>query len=134
MSIDAFETALISRVAQWHQANYPALDLVVENGPIPELDKITDVWIDLSVRPYNGTLLGVGQESIGRETGVLSIRVFTREGEGTATAREVLQSLKGELTRFRTGGGWLGYPKPYLPTTELGWYKRGLMFPYTVDG
>lgn len=134
MSIDAFESTLLARVSQWHQENYPQLDLCVENGPVPEIDKITDVWIDVSVRPYNGTLLGLGQGAQGRETGVLSIRVFTREGEGTSLAREVIQSLRQDLTRFRASGGWLGYPKPYLPTTKLGWYKRGLMFPYSVDG
>lgn len=132
MSLETFESLVIAEVERWAAENFPNTTVVFENGPVPEEDKIGSPWIDVSLRPYAGNPLALATKQ-GRDTGVFSFAVFTREGEGTAQAKEIVSSLRQHFAGFRAGSGWLSYPDPYLPTTVKGWHKRGLMFPFTVD-
>lgn len=132
MSTEQFEASVVQAIMDWQQTNFPATDVVYPNGPVPEQSLISSPWIDVSFRPYSAHPLSVGART-GRELGVVSLQVFTREGEGTREATRIKDSLKDSLSGLR-GLGWsLGYPTSYMPTTLQGWYKAGSMFPYSLD-
>ena len=133
MSIQNFRAGVMQALVNWHQANYPGTDIAFENGPVPDQNDVTSPWIDVELRMYSGTSLGVGGPKAGRYTGTVAVRCFTREGEGTTQADAILDSLDKLLSGLRVAGGSVEFPDPMMPVTAEGWYKRGLMFPFRVD-
>lgn len=133
MSIEQFRAGVTQALVDWHQANYPAIDIAFENGPVPDQNVVTSPWLDVELRMYSGSSLGVGGPKAGRYTGAVTVRCFTKAGEGTAQADAILDSLDKTFSGLRVSGGALEFPDPMMPVTALGWYKRGLMFPFRVD-
>lgn len=133
MSVESFRSAVHSAIESWRVANFPDTDCAYENGPVPEEAVVSTPWLDVEVKWYGGTNLGVGQPKSGRFSGVVSVRCYTREGTGTAATDQLLDSLAFALSGKRMQGGTLLFPQPYTPTKALGWYKRGLMFPFKLD-
>lgn len=133
MSYQQFQSEVVSLIEAWQQANFPATDLCVDNGPLPEEDKVSSPWVDVSFRPYGGKSLAVGGVKAGRINGVVAVSIFTRQGDGTAQATRMQESLIQELSDKRVAGGNLAFPTPFLPIQARGWFKLGLMFPFYVD-
>ena len=44
MSTRAFRSGVVSEVVQWAAAEFPALPIIYENGPVPDEDKIGPIW------------------------------------------------------------------------------------------
>lgn len=133
MSIENFRAGVTQAIVDWHQANYPTLDIAFENGPVPDQNAVSSPWIDVELRMYSGSSLGVGGPKSGRYTGTVAVRCFTKAGEGTRQVDAILDSLDKTLSGLRVAGGAVEFPDPMMPVTALGWYKRGLMFPFRVD-
>jgi len=133
MSIEQFRAEVVTAIEQWRLANFPDMDVVYENSPAPEEDKISSPWLDVEIRWYGGAQVAIGAPRAGRYSGVVSVKCFTRAGEGTQQADRIGDSLQAALAGFRTTGAWLDFPEPYTPNTALGWHKRGLMFPFKLS-
>lgn len=123
----------MAEIEAWRAANFPGVDAVYENGPAPEESKISSPWLDVEIVWYGGALTSVGSPANGRLTGAVAVRCFTREGEGTAAAESILDSLTPVLSSLRVAGANLSFPQHNTPTRALGWYKRGLLFPFKLD-
>lgn len=133
MSTRAFRSGVVSEVVQWAAAEFPALPIIYENGPVPDEDKIGPIWLDISIRWYGAQTKNVGEFAAGRHTGVVSAQVFAREGSGTAKVDDILDSLTRFLATKRIGSGIVMFPEHNTPNTAQGWYKSGLMFPFWLD-
>lgn len=133
MSTRAFRSGVVSEVVKWAAAEFPALPVIYENGPVPDEDKIGPIWLDVSIRWYGAQTKNVGEFAAGRHTGVVSAQVFAREGSGTAKVDDILDSLTRFLATKRIGSGIVMFPEHNTPNTAQGWYKSGLMFPFWLD-
>jgi len=133
MKTKEFRSAIADEILAWSAAAAPGVPLVWENGPVPDEDKIGPIWIDISIRWYGGQTLTIGEVIQGRHTGVVSVQIFTREGEGTGQADELLDSLTDTLGSRRFGTSHVKFPQRTTPTDHLGWYKVGLLFPFSLD-
>lgn len=131
---ETFYAAVAAAVQQWRETNFPAMDVIYENGPVPDEPKISSPWVELEVQWYAAQSLAVGEGSTGRAHGAVSVKVYTREGTGTASCDAVLASLREVLKPGRLGGAVIKYPHRYSPHTAAGWYKVGLLAPFWLDG
>lgn len=128
-----FRAAVTAEVGAWAAANFPSMDVCYENGPAPDQDKISSPWVDMEIRWFDTTTLGVGEGRSAREHGVISLAVYARAGTGTAQTEAVMRSLKQTFRLRRVGSALLLAPRQYTPTVIAGWYKVGLMVPFTLD-
>lgn len=121
-------------VDTWHQSNFTSTPVFYENADMPDESKVGNVWIDVTVRFTGGADVTLGTDPLGRDYGVLAVMVYTREGETTATADQIIGSLRGYLRAHRrTTGAFLKFPVRTSTPPMLGWHKAGLMAPFTCD-
>ena len=128
-----FRAAVFGEFQAWGAANFPTLPIIYENGPVPDEDKIGTVWLDLEIRWYGAQALTVGEVIAGRHSGAISANVFYREAEGTGTPDDIIDSLETTFRTRRLGGAIVKFPQRTVPTNLKGWYKTGLLFPFTLD-
>lgn len=133
MSTKDFRSAVFAEIDTWQKTHFPTIPAVYENGPVPDEDRIGPAFLDVSIRWYGSTTLSIGESKKGRHRGVISVLFFMREGQGTATADEVLDHLSKHLSHRHLGQSTVYFPEHYTPTNFRGWYKVGLMFPFTLD-
>jgi hypothetical protein len=133
MSTKNFRAAVFTELVAWGAANYPAVPIIYENGPVPDEDKIGPIWVDVEVRWYGAQPRAVGEGGNGRDMGAISVSVYYREGEGTGQVDDIVDSLRATLKLRRVGNGIVKFPQRTVPTNLKGWYKSGLLFPFTLD-
>lgn len=133
MSTKDFRAAATTEIQNWAAANFPAIPVLYENGPTPDEDKVGPVFIDVEFRWYGAQQLSVGEYFKGRNSGAISVNVFYRESYGTGQVDDIVDSLKSTLRPGYCGGGVLKFPQRTVPTHIKGWYKSGLLFPFTLD-
>lgn len=133
MTTEEFRAAVTARVLAWQAANYPALPVITENGPVPDENTIGPIWLDLELRWYTGHNVTMGQNPLGRHTGAVSANVFCRAAEGTAKPGAVVDSLITLLKNIRLGAGQLQFPQRTVPTTLQGWFKTGVLVPFYLN-
>lgn len=134
MSTKDFRAAVFGAIQSWAAANYPTVPVIYENGPTPDEDTIGDTWIDCEVRWYGARTLGIGSLPLtGRHSGAVSTQVYRRSAQGTGVVDDILESLTTALKSQRIGGGLIYYPQRTVSTNFKGWYKSGLLFPFTLD-
>lgn len=133
MNTKEFRAAVNAKISAWAAANFPALPVVYENGPSEDEDTIGLIWLDTSIRWYGAEPVSVGSRS-GRHSGALSMNVFYRQAQGTGAPDDIVDSLTGEFGSQRLGTAILKTPQRTVPTPELlGWYKTGVLVPFTLD-
>lgn len=134
MDTDDFMAAVNTLVQGWASSAFPDMDVVYENGPVPDEASISSPWLDVSVRWYGSEQLTQGEVFTERHKGVVNLAVFHRAGEGTGEPNEVVRSL-AHLVRAnrRVSSSVLKAPERMIPTTHQGWYKTGLMVPFMLD-
>lgn len=128
-----FRAAVFGEIQAWAAANFPTLPVIYENGPVPDEDKIGPIWLDVEVRWYGAQALALGEGGVGRHSGAISANVFYREASGTGQADDVIDSLETTFRTRRIGSGIVKFPQRTVPTNLKGWYKTGLLFPFTLD-
>lgn len=134
MNTKQFRAAVFGEIETWGAANFPTIPIIYENGPVPDEDKIGLIWIDTEVRWYGGQNLGLGAlPNVGRYTGTISTQVYYRAAQGTGLVDDVIDSLETLLRSRRIGTSIVQFPQRTVPTHLRGWYKSGLLFPFTLD-
>ena len=133
MSTKAFRASVFAELVAWGAANFPAIPIIYENGPVPDEDKIGPIWIDVEIRWYGAQPMTLGEGGDGRHTGAISVNVYSRDSAGTGQVDDVIDSLKATLKTRRIGGAIVKFPQRTVPTNLKGWYKSGLLFPFTLD-
>lgn len=133
MTNKEFRAALAQHLQSWQSANYPALPLVYENGPVPDELTIGPVWLDFEIRWYAGNNITMGINPIGRSSGVVSLMVFHRSGAGTGLSDDIVDSLLQAFRNTAFGSGRLEFPQRVVPTELKGWHKTGLLIPFYLD-
>jgi len=133
MNTKDFRAAVFGAIQTWGAANFPTLPIVWENGPVPDEDKIGAIWLDVEIRWYGGRPLGIGNVVSGRHSGAISLQVYSREARGTGASDDVVDSLESLLKNQRMGTAALSFPQRTVPTNLRGWYKTGLLVPFTLD-
>lgn len=128
-----FRAAVFGEIQTWAAANFPTLPIIYENGPVPDEDKIGPIWLDVEVRWYGARPLALGEGGSGRHSGAISANVFYREASGTGLADDVIDSLELTFRTRRIGSAIVNFPQRTVPTNLKGWYKTGLLFPFTLD-
>ena len=133
MSTKNFRAGVFGAIQTWSAANYPAIPVVYENGPVPDEDKIGPIFLDVEIRWYGAQQLSLSDVTTGRHSGAIRVNVFYREASGTGLSDDVVDSISLALRTRRIGGGLVRFPQRTEPTPQLGWYKTGLLFPFTLD-
>ena len=133
MTTEEFRAAVTARVLTWQAANFPALPVITENGPVPDENTIGPVWLDLEIRWYGGQNISMGINPLGRHTGAVSAQVFYRAAEGTAQPGAIVDGLITLLKNARLGSGQLQFPQRTVPTDFKGWYKTGVLVPFYLN-
>lgn len=132
MTTEEFRAAVIADIQAWGAGSFPALPIVHENGPVADEDAIGPVWLDVELRWYGASIATVGKAPKQRHTGAVSAMCFYRQAEGTATPGAIVDSLIARLGLRRLGAGVLWAPQRTVPTNLLGWYKTGILVPFTL--
>lgn len=134
MSTKQYRAGVNQHIKDWAAAAFPTLPVIYENGPVPDEDKIGRIWLDLEIRWYGSQQLafsdGVPKK---RHSGAISANVFYREAAGTGLVDDIVDSLSNSLQCRRLAGGLIMSPQRTVPTHLKGWYKSGLLFPFTLD-
>ena len=133
MNTKDFRAAIVGAIETWGAASFPSLPILYENGPVPDEDKIGPVWLDLEIRWYNAQPMAIGNPIVGRHNGVISTQVFSREATGTGLSDDIIDSLETLLKARRFGSSVIKFPQRTVATNLKGWYKSGLLFPFTLD-
>jgi hypothetical protein len=133
MNTKEFRAAVNAEILSWGAASFPTLPLVFENGPLHDRDKIGPIFLDCEVRWYGGKPLSIGGGASGRYSGALSMQLYHRATLGTADPDDILDSLTDYMKVRRIGASIISFPQRTIPTHLLGWYKVGLLFPFTLD-
>lgn len=133
MATEQFRKDAQEALEAWRVNNFPRINAFYENGPVPDEQTVGPIWIDCSIRWYGSKFVTVGERPRGRHTGVVATNVFYRQGEGTAQPDEVLDSIKELMRSRRLGAAVLYMPQRTIPTDVDGWYKAGLITPFTLD-
>lgn len=133
MNTKDFRAAVVGAIQTWGSASFPAVPIIYENGPVPDQDKIGPIWIDVTLRWYGGMPRAFGDPVSGRHTGAISTNVFYRGAQGTGLSDDIIDSLTALLKTRRLGSAIVRFPSRTVPTDVLGWYKTGLLFPFTLD-
>lgn len=132
MNTEAFRSAVHQRIAAWGVSSYPTLPIFYENGPTPDEDKVGRIWLDVTVRWYGGAIASVGANPTTRQTGALSAMCYYRELSGTAKTDQIIDSLGSHMQARRLGSGTLWAVQRTVPTFLIGWYKTGILLPFTL--
>ncbi len=133
MSTEAFRKAVQGRVEDWRAAAHPLVPAFYENGPVADESAVGPIWIDCLIRWYGSKLVSVGERPAGRHSGTILTNVYFRGGEGTARPDQIIDELVELLRAKRVGGALLTMPQRTVPTDFFGWYKAGLLTPFTLD-
>lgn len=133
MATEIFRNAVQAEVEAWRLASFPDVPAFYENAELPDEGSIGPIWIDCLIRWYAAKFVSVGVNPLGRHTGTVVTNVYYRQAEGTAVPDNVIDSLKQRLRARRLGGGLLLMPQRTVPTEFSGWYKVGLMTPFSLD-
>lgn len=134
MTTKDFRAAVFGAIQTWASANYPTLVVCYENGPAMDEDTIGPMWLDAEIRWYGAREMGLGSLPVtGRHSGAISLQMFYRSAQGTGQVDDILESLTSYLKSQRLGGGLIKFPQRTVPTNLRGWYKSGLLFPFTLD-
>lgn len=131
-STQAFRTAVFGEIQAWAVANFPAIPVCYENGPVPDQDTIGPIWLDVQLRWYSATIASVGASPRTRDSGAVSVNCFYREGSGTQLSDQVIDSLRSRLAGKRLGAGTLWAPQRMAPTNLNGWMKNGMLLPFSL--
>ena len=133
MSTETFRSAVNAELVAWQAAGFPTLPLIFENGPAPDEDKIGRIWLDAEIRWYGGMIVSVGSKPLTRDTGALSFMCYYKDGEGTKQSDQIVDSLADRFEARRLGGAFLKAKQRTVPTHLRGWYKTGILVPFTLD-
>lgn len=131
MTTEAFRAAVVTKLQAW-ATGFPSLRVVYENGPVPDEGSIGNIWLDQQLRWYGGAPVSIGSDTT-RHSGAISLMVFYRSAAGTAEPGAIVDSLLQAFRRQRLGGAVLRNPQRTVPTNLKGWYKTGILVPFTLD-
>lgn len=132
MTTKEFRAAVFAEIQAWAAANFPALPVLYENGPTPDEDAMGAIWLDVEIRWYGATVAAIGAPPRMRHTGAVSANCFYRNGEGTGAPDDVIDSLGEYLQARRLGAGIIEAPQRTVPTNLRGWFKTGVLLPFTL--
>jgi hypothetical protein len=135
MSIETFRGAVQAAIEQWQQDNYPNLPVQWDNSAPLDQSAVGTMWLDVRVRPDGGGNVGIGDRAraLGRDRGTINTHLYVKVGEGTATADQIIESLRELLRNRRLGGGTLEFPVFSSLPDLLGWRQWGLRTPFRLD-
>ncbi len=129
----SFRAGVVSELLAWRAAQAATTDVVYENGPVKGELEISSPWVDMEVRFYSASEVTVGDRPIGRHSGAVALAVYTRDGDGTGAADDLVDSLIEHFRSRRIGGGVLRFPQRLTPSDGKGWHKVGVLIPFTLD-
>ncbi len=132
MSGANFRAAVFAELVAW-SATRPLVQAFYENGPVPDLERVSDVWVDSEIRWYGAKTVAMGERPAGRATGAVMVRVYRREGSGTLLADQMCDELEEMFRPRRLGGAVFEFPERLTPTAEMGWPKVGILAPFSLD-
>lgn len=94
----------------------------------------TGIWARVSYMGGDGFIAGMGDEPCTRETGMLAIQLFIRNGEGTATLSNLADSLGKWLAFYAVGSlELLAASKIDVGDDKQGFYQMNVNVPYRVN-
>lgn len=132
MTPKEFRAAVFADIVAWAATNFPTLPVIYENGPVPDEDKIGQIWLDVEVRWYGGMVAAFGEVPRLRQSGAVSANCFYRAGEGTEKTDDIVDSFDARFQARRIGAAVLLAPQRTVPTNLRGWYKTGTLVPFTL--
>ena len=130
---ELFRRAVNEELEAWREAAFPNVPAFYENGPTPDEGTVGPLWIDANIRWYNAKPVTLGVRPRGRHTGTILTNVYFQAAEGTGKSDELLGAIKELLRTRHLGGGVLGMPQRTVSTDFFGWFKSGLLTPFTLD-
>lgn len=133
MTTKEFRALVFQQFVTWAAANYPAVPVVYENGPVPDEENIGPIWLDVEIRWYGAEISTLGVNPGTRKSGVISAMCFHRQSNGTDEPDSIIDSLSTEFQTKRIGTAVTSAAQRSVPTFLQGWYKTGVYIPFVLD-
>ncbi len=132
MNTEDFRIAVTQEIVSWGANDFAEVPIFYENGPLPDQDKIGPLWLDTQFRWYGGQIASVGAKPRTRHTGAIAASCYFKSAGGLAQPGKLLDALGTLLEARRISGGILWAPQKTIPTHLLGWYRSGILIPFTL--
>lgn len=126
--------SLISRVAAYWQATYPAVKMYYDNAypKDAEIDKLQS-FVLCSIRFSGATQMNIAPTPGHRTYGKLVFTAATRVGSGSSKVLEYIDGLSDNLRYAQIDGLIIGVPSAGVPITQDGWFSYDLNVPFLFD-
>lgn len=91
------------------------------------------LWAQMYITHGLRNITSVGSEPCTRRTGVVTIDVFVRKGQGTANINNLTDSLEDWFSFYQDGSLWLDAARTINDRGSDTYYQSTVYIPYTYD-
>lgn len=113
-------------------AAYPATKVVYENTTQIDLDSVGNSFIQVSVDFQDSVRQGIDASPYSKTWGVLTLRVFQKEGQGTKETLQMFDWLTALLKYKKLGDVTLDCPHPGKKISRDGWSSADLVIDFEL--
>ena len=113
-------------------AAYPATKVVYENTTQIDLDSVGNSFIQVSVDFQDSVRQGIDASPYSKTWGVLTVRIFSKEGTGTKETLQMFDWLTALLKYKKLGDVTLDCPHPGKKFSRDGWSSFDLIVDFEM--
>jgi hypothetical protein len=112
-------------------AGYPGTKIIYENTLQVDLDSVGSSFIQVSIDFQDSMRQGVDASPISKTWGVVTLRLFTKEGTGTKVALQMFDWLTALMKYRKLGEVTLDCPRPGKKISRDGWSSADLIVDFS---
>ena len=91
------------------------------------------IWAQIYITHGLRNVTSIGDAPCTRRTGVVTIDVFVRKGQGTANINQITDSLEDWFSFYEVGNLWLDAARTINDRGSDTYYQSTVYVPYTYD-
>lgn len=122
--------ALVAHLNAGWLVAYPAMTLYYENTVAISLDDAGSAFATASVDFTDSVRMDIDERPSTRSYGVLTLRIFTKEGEGSRSTLVVAGFIRSLLAYRKLGGVTTGCVRPGKKVSKDGWASADWITPF----
>ena len=136
MTFDEIRDAIESRMSDWVMGTATP-PVAYDNAPVlPAVvtaQNNKDTWLRLSIIDGDSFTACIGDRPEPRRTGVIMLEIYGKRGVGTATVREVADSLAAHFEYWQEGKLSTNAGRIVNVPAETNYYRRNFVIGFTAD-
>ena len=113
-------------------AAYPTTKVAYENTTQIDLDSVGNSFIQVSVDFQDSVRQGIDASPYSKTWGVLTVRIFSKEGTGTKETLQMFDWLTALLKYRKLGDVTLDCPHPGKKISRDGWSSADLVIDFEL--